>query len=244
MNDTMIILGSCGSAREAYWVVYEAHPDMEIVFLNDLPEAKETNCVQVGGRSVPVIHDWDFTSLRRDRPNAFRNFVCGMGDPVIKRIMVQRALSEGLTPAPTIVSPAAFMRPDCTLGYGGVVHPGACLYTNVHFGDYVTFFCARCGHDCVYGDYVTCTGGCNIAGHVVVGEGSHLGLGTAVQQRVHIAPWVTVGMHSAIISDLNEPGIVAFGTPAKKVREIQFPQAFLDTYPPDWYERLRNNAAT
>lgn len=244
MNDTMIILGSCGSAREAYWVLYETHPDMEVLFLNDLPEANEIDCIQVSGRSIPIVHNWDLTPFRKNRPNTFRHFICGMGDPVIKRIMVHRALSEGLTPAPTIVSHDAFVRPDCMLGYGGVIHPGAYLFTNVHFGNYVTFFCARCGHDCIYRDYVTCTGGCNIAGHVVIEEGSHLGLATAVQQRVHIAPWVTVGMHSTVVKDLDEPAIVAFGTPAKKVRDVRFPKPFLDTYPPDWYERLRNNAST
>lgn len=243
MNATMVILGSCGSAREAYWVLHETHPDMEVVFVNDLPEARHTTFIGVGAKDIPVIHNWDFARLRLHRPEAFTHFICGMGDPVVKRILVHRALERGLAPAPTIVSANAFIRPDCHLGRGGVIHPGAYLFTNVRLGDYVTFFSARCGHDCVFGDYATCTSGCNVAGHSIIGEGAHLGLGVAVRQSTRIAPWVSVGMQSAVVKDMTEPAIVAFGAPAKKVRAIDFPQAFMDTWPVDWLERLRHHDA-
>ncbi len=238
MSETMIILGSCGSAREAYWVLHEACPETEVLFVNDLPEAREISSIQVGGREIPVAHDWDFSPYRKGRTGAYRRFICGMGDPVVKRILVYKALGAGLEPAPTLVSSNAFVRPDCILGKGGVVHPGAYLFTNVHFGDYVTFFCARCGHDCVFGNYATCTSGCNIAGHAVVGEGVHLGLGTAVRQSLVIAPWVTVGMQSAVVKDLLEAGVVAMGAPAVKTRPVDFPSIFIETWPPGWLEEL------
>ncbi|HOC68825.1 MAG TPA: hypothetical protein PLL36_10420 [Candidatus Hydrogenedentes bacterium] len=241
MSDTMVILGSCGSAREAYWVLQESNPGAETLFVNDLPEAQEMNVITVGGRQIEVIHTWDFSNFRKHRQSAFRKFICGMGDPVVKRILVHKALAAGLEPAPTQVSSNAFVRPDCSLGRGGVVHPGAYLFTNVCLGDYVTFFCARCGHDCIFGDYATCTSGCNIAGHTVIGEGVHLGLGTAVRQSLTIAPWVTVGMQSAVVKDLTQPGIVAFGAPAVKVRNADFPQPFLDTWPSEWLRELRHN---
>ncbi|MFA7691629.1 MAG: hypothetical protein GX117_05550 [Candidatus Hydrogenedentes bacterium] len=241
MSDTMVILGSCGSARETYWILRESNPEMETLFVNDLPEAREKKFITVGDRQIEVVHDWDFLSFRKHRRGAFRKFICGMGDPIVKRILVHKALAAGLEPAPTLVSPNAFIRPDCSLGRGGVVHPGAYLFTNVRFGDYVTFFCARCGHDCIFGDYATCTSGCNIAGHAVVGEGVHLGLGTAVRQSLSIAPWITVGMQSSVVKDLTEPGIVAFGSPAVKVRAIDFPQSFLDTWRSDWLRELRSH---
>ena len=73
------------------------------------------------------------------------------------------------------------------------------------------------------------------------GRGVHLGLGTAVRQSLVIAPWVTVGMQSAVVKDLLEAGVVAMGAPAVKTRPVDFPSIFIETWPPGWLEELRRH---
>ena len=215
---TLVILGACGGARETYWVARETDPEVDVVFVEDVSEVRE---VPVAGRVIPVVKDWDFSGVRRDLahddPTAFTQFIVGMSDAKVKKIMVEKALSHGLTPAPTAISPLAIVRSDCTIGRGGVIQQNSVLTTNITTGDYVIIHMARVGHDCVLGDYVTCSPGCNVAGHVRLEEGVFLGAGTVVRQRLHIAPWVITGMQSCVVKDIEESGVIVAGVPARKM---------------------------
>jgi acetyltransferase-like isoleucine patch superfamily enzyme len=194
------------------------------------------------GKDIPVIRDWDFSKIRRQFPGRPIRFLCGLGNPVSKRILVHRALSHGLEPSETLVGKDVVVRPDCSLGWGGVVHLGSYLSNNVRIGDYVSLFSARIGHDCVFANYCTCTLS-NLAGHVTLDEGAQLGVGVSVRERIYIAPWTLVGIQSAVIKDINEPGTVAVGVPLKKLREVKFPDAFLKTWPEGWLQRIKGNGA-
>lgn len=230
MTDSIVILGSCGSSRDTWWIVRDLYPEAQSVFLDDASPGHRPTALDVGGACVPVVTDWDFTAIR-DRycngdPNSFTHFVCGMGEPVVKRIMVEKALAHGLTPAPTLVSSGAFVQPDCDVGRGGVIHPGAYLFGGGKLGDHVTFMGARCGHDCTFGDYTTVICG-DIGGHAHLDTGVFLGLGSVVGHRVYIAPWSRIGVQSAVIKNIDEPGIVAVGVPAKKRRSADVPADWL-----------------
>ena len=68
----------------------------------------------------------------------------------------------------------------------------------------------------------------DVGGHACVGSGVFLGLGSIVGHRVRIAPWVRVGVQSAVIKDITEPGIVVIGVPAKKRRAAEYPPGWLE----------------
>ena len=230
METGLVILGSCGSSRDTWWIVRDLYPNVRVVFLDDAHPDLEPGSMEIGGESVPIIRNWDFTEVRQryfgGEPGAFTSFVCGMGEPVVKKIMSEKALGHGLHPFPTLVSSGAFVQPDCDVGYGGVIHPGAYLFGGGKMGNYVTFMGARCGHDCTFGDYATviCA---NMGGHAHIDKGVFLGLGSVVGHRVYIAPWVRLGVQSSAIKDITEPGIVAVGTPAKKRRMADVPREWL-----------------
>jgi len=230
MEASLVILGSCGSSRDTWWIVRDILPETKVVFLDDANPSLDTGFLEVGGESVPVIRNWDFTEVRNKYcegdPNGFTHFVCGMGEPMVKKVMAEKALARGMKPAPTLVSSGSFVQPDCDVGFGGVIHPGAYLFGGGKLGNYVTFMGARCGHDCAFGDYATviCA---NIGGHAHIDRGVFLGLGSVVGHRVYIAPWVRVGVQSAAIKDIAEPGIVVVGVPAKKRCMADVPSEWL-----------------
>lgn len=230
MEKSIVILGSCGSSRDTWWIVRDVYPEASIVFLDDANPNSENGVMEIGGMSVPIVRNWDFAALRQQYCNgdkkAFTRFVCGMGEPVVKKLMSDKALAHGMEPVPTLVSSGAFVQPDCDVGYGGVIHPGAYLFGGGKLGNYVTFMGARCGHDCTFGDYATviCA---DMGGHAHIDKGVFLGLGSVVGHRVYVAPWVRVGVQSAAIKDITEPGIVVVGVPARKRRMAGVPPEWL-----------------
>lgn len=230
MKKSIVILGSCGGSRDVWWAIRDTYPETKVVFLDDSEKDTVDPFLKMGDEQVPVLRNWDFTQVRKTmgegKPDAFTHFICGMGEPVVKRLMVEKALEHGLKPAPSIAARQAFVQPDCDLGFGGVVHPSSFLASRVRLGNYVTLTGARCGHDCSFGDFTT--GICpDVGGHASVGEGVFLGLGSIVGHRVTIAPWVRVGVQSAALKDISDPAIVVIGIPAKKRRNVEYPSGWL-----------------
>ncbi len=72
-------------------------------------------------------------------------------------------------------------------------------------------------HDCKIGDFVHLAPGVNLAGGVLVEEGSFLGINSSVIPYKRIGKWVTVGAGGAVIQDVPEFTTVV-GVPAKPIR--------------------------
>lgn len=222
MTKCIAVLGAGGFAREMYWHIKAVHPQMRIVFIDDVTDMTQ---VVIGDQTVPIVKDWKFEAVYLDGPDRpptrVEEFVLGIGSPAAKKEMVLKAIDSGLRPAPTIVHPRALVQGcDCRIGVGGVIAPGCILTTNVAMGDYVLLnLNTTVGHDAVLGDYVTCNPGCSISGNVVLGEGVSLGTGTVVREKVSIAPGVVAGAQSCVVKDISEPGVTVVGIPAKKLTQ-------------------------
>jgi UDP-N-acetylglucosamine acyltransferase len=68
-------------------------------------------------------------------------------------------------------------------------------------------------HDCQVEDHTTLASNVLLAGHVRIGSGSNLGLGTVVHQRTYIGNGAMLGMASVVTRDI-PPYSKAFGSPA------------------------------
>lgn len=213
MAKNLVVLGAGGFAREMYWHINGAYPDARIVFVDDVTETKE---VVIAGQAIPVVKDWKFDAVHGTK---FEEFVLGIGNPASKKKLVQRAIENGLKPAPTIVHPRALIQgADCRIGVGGIISPGCVLTTNVTVGDFVLLnLNCTVGHDAVLCDYVTCNPGCCISGNVTLGEGVSLGTGTVVREKISIAPGVVTGAQACVVKNVEDPNITIIGVPAKKL---------------------------
>ena len=76
---------------------------------------------------------------------------------------------------------------------------------------------AHINHDCRVGDEVTVAAMVVTAGHVTVGAGANLGLGTVVHQRLTVPEGSMIGMQSAVTRQL-PPYVVSMGVPARPAR--------------------------
>lgn len=206
---SITILGAGGLAREVYWHLQGAYDDF--IFVDD---ATEIQSVQLGQKSFPVIKDWNFIRY------PVSSFIIGVGNPKAKKIMVEKALRAGLTPAHTFVHPKALIQ-DAQLGVGGIVAPGCVVTTNVKIGDYVVLnLNSTVGHDAVIEDFVTVNPGCCISGNTILKSGVTLGTGAVVREKVVISQDVVVGAQSAVVSNLTHPLVYA-GVPAKPLVRSQ-----------------------
>jgi len=76
---------------------------------------------------------------------------------------------------------------------------------------------AHVNHDGRIGNEVTLSAMVVTAGHVTVGDGANLGLGTVVHQRLTVGAGAMIGMQSAVTREL-PPYVVSMGVPARATR--------------------------
>jgi sugar O-acyltransferase (sialic acid O-acetyltransferase NeuD family) len=199
----IVIIGGGGFAREVYWHLKDQYDDF--VFVDDITP---TVSISTGGKSFPVIKNWDFNSLDVEE------FIVGIGDPYAKKIMVEKAIKAGLKPAPTFIHPRAVVQ-DAEIGLGGIVTPGCVITTNVKIGDYVILnLNSTVGHDAVIGNYVTVNPGCCVSGNTVIQESVFLGTGTVIREKITLSSDVVTGAQASVVKNLDAPGVY-IGVPAK-----------------------------
>ena len=80
-------------------------------FYDDISDKKT---ITIRGRDFPIISQ----SKLKDYQNY--QFIVGVGYPSVKRILVQKALAQGLRPAPTIISKHTYLG-DAVIGSGGII---------------------------------------------------------------------------------------------------------------------------
>lgn len=217
---SIIFLGAGPAAREFFWFFHDQYPEAPVAFVDDVTPKMEH---VIGGVSYPVVKDWDFTALRRahaglDQP--FTHFLLGVSEPPIKKTLVEKALAHGLVPAPTLITPDSLVRPDCTVGRGGLIIQSI-MTTAVQVGDYLTSIVSTYGSDVRIGDYVTSYAGCRVASDVVLEDGVSLGAGTVVRERARLAPWVVTGQCTCVVKSIDEPGITVVGLPARQISRTE-----------------------
>jgi sugar O-acyltransferase (sialic acid O-acetyltransferase NeuD family) len=205
----IIILGAAGLAKEFYHYIKRANSEIKnFIFVNDLNDGQ--NEIIIEGEQFKVVKDWNF--------DIKYNFIVAVGNPKIKKILVDKAIKSGLNPNKTIVDPSSLVLTDKNnLGFGGVVAPGCIVTTNIKLGNYVTLnLNTTVGHDTTIGDFCTTNPGVHISGECVIGEMNEFGTGSIIRDRLTIGNNKTFGAQTAVVkSILNDDNETFVGVPSK-----------------------------
>jgi UDP-perosamine 4-acetyltransferase len=117
------------------------------------------------------------------------------------------------------VSPHAVVSPSAKLGVGVAVMAGAVINAEAVIGDFsIINTGATVDHDCRIGKAVHIAPQCALAGNVMVGDYSFLGVGTKVIPEIQVGERAIVGAGAVVISRVKS-GSKAVGVPAKPTGE-------------------------
>ncbi|MDB9872192.1 acetyltransferase [Alphaproteobacteria bacterium] len=115
----------------------------------------------------------------------------------------------------SIIHPSALISPSVKLGPGICVLGGSVInaYSSIGKGVVINTG-ASVDHDCYLHNFVHISPGVNLAGEVIIGERSWIGIGSCVIQCLSIGKDVVVGAGSVVIND-TESSVLVAGVPGK-----------------------------
>ena len=212
----VVIIGAGGHGREILDIVIENKNDGDrlnpIGFIDDdismrgeIVDGYEVIC-----GSGQIGDHFDYSEV---------NLVCGIGDPKINRMVVQRLLHQGYKFV-SVVSNRAFVARNVCLGNGSVIFPAVNINTGCKIGRFVTVnIGSTISHDSRIGDFSNINPGCHIAGNVNIEEGCYVGMGSSVIQNIQIGERCVVGAGSVVVQNFGE-NLLLYGVPAKKIKEF------------------------
>jgi len=116
----------------------------------------------------------------------------------------------------TAVHPQAVIDSSASIGPGTVVMAGVVVNAGAVIGSHCILNTGcSVDHDCQIGDFSHLAPGTRLAGHVSVGQGSFIGIGSSVIDRIRIGDHVSAGAGSVIVEDV-PPDKKVFGVPARE----------------------------
>jgi sugar O-acyltransferase (sialic acid O-acetyltransferase NeuD family) len=220
MMKDFVVIGCGGFGRETAEIaktIMKEKKDLNLIgFIDDNKElhGKIIN-------NVPVLGNLQWVKDSYNGDQLF--FVCAVGEPSIKKKVVERALRLGYTPH-SLIHPSVLMYYDVSVGEGTILCPGSIITTNITIGNHVIInkICSI-GHDAIIEDFVTINPLSAIGGGAHLEEGVFIGAGTSVLQYIKVGQWSVIGAGATVIRD-QEAYVTAVGVPAKvkKKRTIEF----------------------
>lgn len=205
----LIIVGAGGCGREVLqWALSSPKNNREWVVAGFIDDGDDPLKGLISEYKVlGKITDWE------PKPNEL--FVCAIGNPFVKKMLIDKLKSRGAT-FESVIHPTAIVVPTATVGEGVIIYPYTVVSDNAVVGDHVILNMHNTiGHDAHIGAYSTLSSFCDVMGHVRLGESVFAG------SSVKIIPNVTVGdnaflcVGSVIMSHVKE-GTKVLGYPAKR----------------------------
>ncbi len=212
----VVIVGAGGHGRDTldiFKAVNVAAPGSWHV-LGFVSELASDHGREVGG--LPVLGDWRW--FETQDPASLPLVVCAVGDPALRRRLVEQARRLGLAFA-SVVHPAAVVPEEAALGVGALVSAGVMTTSSIRLGEHVILnLGCTVAHDAVLGDFVTIAPGVHVSGHVQIGAGCDLGTGAVVLPKVTIGAGAIVGAGAVVTKDL-PADCTAVGVPARVIKQ-------------------------
>lgn len=197
----MYVFGASGHGKVIASILLATYPLAFKGFLDDNPTSPVV-------MNVPV-----FLSSEVSEFNGLK-IIIGIGNNRIRKVVSQRLNTSYLT----VLHPSSVVCSSAVVGVGTVVMAQAVVNACSKIGSHCIINSgAIVEHDCVLEHYVHVSPNAALAGNVVVGEGTQIGIGAVVIQGITIGKWVTIGAGAVIINDVPDFAVVV-GNPGKIIK--------------------------
>ncbi|WP_105213404.1 acetyltransferase [Pseudoalteromonas sp. T1lg22] len=184
----------------------------EIAELNSYSVVFYDDAYPDGGNLGPWEIRGSVKSLNSNLDN-FESVFVSIGNNNIRE-RIQLDLQKKGCKIATLIHPAGVVSRYATLKPGTVVMANAVINPFASLGEgCIVNTCAVIEHDCGISDFAHISPNASLAGGVVVGTKSWVGLGTSVRQLIKIGDNTVVGAGSVVVRDLPS-NVIAYGVPA------------------------------
>lgn len=202
-HSRLIIIGAGGHGKVLADIAYQMNKWQEICFLDDAMNGKTILGFPVIGKSQDI-----------EKYQKNSDFIIGIGDNKIRERIFQQLVKLGCSIA-TLIHLKAVIGLDVEILEGTVVMPGVVINTSTKIGrGVIVNTSSTVDHDCTIADFVHLSPGVHIAGTVLIGERTWIGIGSSVINNVSIGEDIIVGAGSVVINTIENQGIY-FGTPSR-----------------------------
>jgi len=169
------------------------------------------NILDTCSYEVPIL-----AAPERYQPAENDIFLCAIGDPVWKRKYAMMMEAKGAVFG-TLIHPTAVVGENVEIGAGAILSPFTHYSCEIRLEAHATVgTMSSVAHDTTIGRYSQISGGCQINGHAIVGEGVFLGSSATLLPHARVGNWAYVGAGSVVLRRVKEKTKV-FGNPARPI---------------------------
>ena len=209
----LYLLGGGGFCEEVIWIISKLKDKWNICGI------LENNKSLVGTKilDVPVVgttEDW--LKFSDDY------FIVTIGNPRIRKKVVNAMLNLGTPKFATIIDPAVSYHDSLKIGHGSIICAGSILTTNISIGEHCIVNLGCCiGHRVSLEDFCTIAPNVAISGEVTLQKGVEVGVGSCIKQGITISIGSMVGMGTVVTKSILNQNCLIFGVPAKVIKDLE-----------------------
>ncbi|MBX9974449.1 acetyltransferase [Cytobacillus firmus] len=205
MKNKLLIIGASGHGKVVADIALKMNKWQSVVFLDDDESIKKQMGLEVIGSSNDVTK----------YINEYEIFV-GIGNNATRQ-KIHEELEKSGANIPVLIHPNTVLGGQIELGSGTVIMAGAVINCCTKIGKgCIVNTASTIDHDNYIENYVHISPGAHLAGTVHVGQGSWLGIGSAISNNVNITNGCIVGAGSVVVKDITEPGVY-IGAPVRRI---------------------------
>jgi sugar O-acyltransferase (sialic acid O-acetyltransferase NeuD family) len=141
--------------------------------------------------------------------------VVAIGQPPMRRKVVERLVAAGRTFASPVVHPTAEIAPSAVVGGGAIITYGCVVTSDAMIGAHTVLnLGTTVGHDAVVGEGVSLMPGVRVSGSVRIGDDVLIGTNAVLLNGVRIGDGASVGAGAVVTRDVPS-GVTVVGVPAR-----------------------------
>ncbi|HCP99129.1 MAG TPA: acetyltransferase [Pseudoalteromonas sp.] len=155
----------------------------------------------------------DLIALKNQSPTSSNDVVVAIGNNEIRQQKIQ-LLQKNSFNLITLIHPTAVISKYAVIAAGTVVFAGAIINAFAKVGEgCIINTSAVVEHDCTIGDFTHICPNVALAGGVIVGSKSWVGIGSQMRQLITIGDNCLIGAGSTVVKNIPD-NVTAFGSPA------------------------------
>jgi sugar O-acyltransferase (sialic acid O-acetyltransferase NeuD family) len=204
---TLAIYGAGGLGREVLELAKIVDKWNEIVFIDDINPDRIVSGMQV----------YDFEKVVSLYKNAEIEFIIGVGEPNVRKILFDKVKSHNYA-FTTLIHPSVFISESTIIGEGCVISENAFISCDIKIERNVYLQpMASIGHDTEISNHCVISTFATLAGECKIGECTYIAMSVPVKEKISIGSGSVIGMGSVVLRDIPD-NVVAMGNPARAMK--------------------------